>query len=68
MSQSAARVSRRDLRRAFGTEAVALVEQQSASLGKLAEGCVALAGRVQDLEGVRDRGFWGRLRWLVRGT
>lgn len=67
MSQAASRASRREIRRAFGPEALDLLAQHNDSILALAEAGKALATDVKALNALRSRPILGRLRWLLVG-
>lgn len=78
MSASTERAARRDLRRAVGEDAVAIIEAQSGILVEQREAIDKLVVIVDahesrlavlnDVVGSQlRRTFWQRLRWLVRG-
>lgn len=99
MSGSSAKASVRQIRRAFGVEAVLTLQdheqaisilqsalsktqkdlrdllmayavdkkQHSEQHAMLVDDCVSLRADVDSLQAWRTRGFFGRLRWLVRG-
>lgn len=53
MSATALKASRREIRRAFGSQAVSQLHDQEIAITVLCE--------------VLARGFWGRMRWLFLG-
>ncbi len=74
MNGSAVKVQRRELRRAFGPEAVASLGEGSAKIQHIDEGLAQLAQALElqrqailALTEIRNRSFLGRLRWLVTG-
>lgn len=78
MGASAIHARRREIRRAFGNEAVEALQDHEDRIGQQATGInglmVALQAqqkRITALEeraSVLQRGFWGRLRWIFRGA
>jgi hypothetical protein len=62
MNGTAVKARTRDIRKAFGRDAVALVKAQYEGLTAHAQAIEALMAVVY------GRGFFGRLRWLVTGT
>lgn len=75
MNGAAAKASRREIRRAFGDRAIAEVETIAGDLrqevGNLALAQLEDRARLKRLlvmvETFQGCGFWGRLRWLLRG-
>jgi hypothetical protein len=86
MSQAAAKVSRRQIRKALGPDTVDTVQRMAAGLDNHAQHIDALTARLSDIEAGHlpaimgrvasneltlaqhiDRGFFGRLKWLVLG-
>jgi hypothetical protein len=53
--------------RAAAQQAVDAVNDQGKYLEGFGRALAAHEARLQAMEGVMARGFWGRLRWLVRG-
>jgi len=82
MNGRTAKASRHEIRKAFGPEAVSvlgavaqasdvhdhnlsLLRDRVQALGQVTD---ALIARADSVEAWYRRPFWGRLRWLVRGT
>lgn len=71
MSGSAAKTTRRDLRRAFGEDVVRSLEdilaKHTGQFGEVAEKHNVLVEKVRDLDAWWQRSVFGRLRWLFLG-
>lgn len=74
MSGAAAKVSRRQLRRAFGPDVVASLGEGSSKIQHIDQGLAQMAQSLElqrqaiiALAEVRNRGLFGRLAWLVVG-
>lgn len=74
MNGTVAKVSRRQLRRAFGPAAIASLSNGSTQIQRIDHGLGQLAHALElqrqavlALTEIRNRSLWGRLRWLVMG-
>jgi hypothetical protein len=67
MSAVADRHTRRDIRRAMGVQALDLVSKQARGLFLVGDELQRVSQRTDHALAILERGFWGRLKWLLRG-